>query len=69
MFKKYTAGLLMAVLSMIAMVSPAHAALDAAITTAITAAQTDLLALLTALTVAGAAIWVGRVIYAHFRVK
>lgn len=48
---------------------PAHAALDASISTAITGAQTDLLALLGALTAAGVAIWVGRVIYNHFRVK
>lgn len=48
---------------------PAHAALDAAISTAITGAQTDLLSLMGALTAAGVAIWVGRVIYNHFRVK
>ena len=47
----------------------AHAALDSAVTTAITAAQTDLLALLAALTTAGVAIWVARLIYNKFRVK
>ncbi|MDO8447542.1 MAG: major capsid protein [Rhodoferax sp.] len=48
---------------------PAHAALDAAVTTAITAAQTDLLALFAALTTAGAAIWVARLIYKRFSVR
>jgi hypothetical protein len=46
-----------------------HAALDTAVATAITTAQTDVLALLAALTAAGVAIWVGRVIYNHFRVR
>jgi hypothetical protein len=48
---------------------PAHAALDAAVTTAITTAQTDLLALFSALTAAGVVIWVGKMIYSKFRVK
>lgn len=47
----------------------AHAALDSAVTTAISTAQTDLLALLAALTAAGVAIWIGRTIYNKFRVK
>jgi hypothetical protein len=47
----------------------AHAALDAAVTTAITAAQTDLLALLGALTAAGLAIWVASLIYRKFKPK
>lgn len=45
------------------------AALDTAITTAISTTQTDVLALLAALTTAGAAIWVGRIIYRYFTVK
>ena len=45
------------------------AALPEAVTTAITTTQTDVLALLAALTVAGAAIWVGRIIYRYFTVK
>lgn len=47
-------------------VSQAHAALDAAVTTAITAAQTDLTALYGALTTAGAALFVLRIIYRRF---
>jgi len=47
----------------------AHAALPEGVTTAITGAQTDLLALFGALTAAGVAIWVGRVIYNKFKVK
>jgi len=47
----------------------AFAAVDSAVTTAITAAQTDLLAVLAALTTAGAAIWVARLIYNKFRVR
>lgn len=47
----------------------AHAALDAAVTTAITDGKTDLLALMTALTTAGCAVWVARLIYRHFRVR
>lgn len=46
-----------------------HAALDTAVTTAISSAQTDLLSLMTALTTAGAAIWVGRLIYNKFKVR
>lgn len=47
----------------------AHAALDAAVTTGITTAQTDLLALLAALTTAGIAVFVGRVIYRYFKLR
>lgn len=47
----------------------AHAALPEGVTTAITTAQTDLLALFSALTAAGVAIWVGRVIYNKFKVR
>jgi hypothetical protein len=47
----------------------AHAALDASVTTAITNAQTDMLALFAALTTAGAAIWVARLIYKRFSVR
>lgn len=47
----------------------ANAALDSAVTAAITSAQTDLLALFSALTAAGVAIWVGRLIYRKFAVK
>lgn len=43
-----------------------HAALDAAVTTAITAAQTDLTSLYGALTTAGAALFVLRIIYKRF---
>ena len=45
----------------------ALAALPADVTTAIDAAETDLLALYAALTVVGATIWVARLIYRHFR--
>lgn len=48
---------------------PAAAELPTAVTTAITGAQTDLLALFAALTAAGVAIWVGRIIYNKFRVR
>lgn len=47
----------------------AHAALDVAVTTGITTAQTDLLALLAALTTAGIAVFVGRVIYRYFKLR
>jgi hypothetical protein len=47
----------------------ANAALASAVTEAITTTQTDVLALLAALTVAGAAIWVGRMIYSYFKVR
>jgi len=50
-------------------VSSAHAELPTAVTGAITSAQTDMLALFSALTVAGAAIWVARLIYKRFSVK
>lgn len=49
--------------------SGANAALATAVTDAITTTQTDVLALLAALTVAGAAIWVGRMIYSYFKVR
>lgn len=49
--------------------APAHAALDVAVTTGITEAQTNLLAVYSALTTAGIAIWVGKVIYNKFRVR
>lgn len=45
------------------------AALPVAVTTAIGDAQTDLIALFAALTAAGVAIWVGKLIYARFSVK
>lgn len=54
---------------MLAVVGPAHAELPAAVTTAVTTAQTDMVALYTALTGAGVVIWVGRLIYNRFRVK
>lgn len=46
----------------------AHAALATGITDAIDDAQADMLSLLTALTLAGVAIWVGMVIYRKFKV-
>lgn len=49
--------------------SQAHAALDASITTAITGAQTDLTSLYTALTTAGAALFVLRLIYRKFTIR
>lgn len=51
-----------------AMMAPhmAHAALDEAVTTGITAAKTDLLAVYAALTAAGVAVFVARVIYRLF---
>jgi hypothetical protein len=52
-----------------ASINSAFAALPEAVTTGITTAQTDLLALLAALTAAGIAVWVGKVIYNRFRVK
>lgn len=51
------------------LVGSAHAALSTEVTTAITTAQTDLLALYAALTGAGVAIWVGRLIYRKFVVR
>jgi hypothetical protein len=63
----YFASVMTLALSMLAV--PAHAALDAAISTGIASAQTDLLALFSALTLAGVAIWVGRIIYRKFTVK
>ena len=56
-------------LAVIAMTVPAQAALAVAVTSAITTAQTDLLALLSALTAAGVVVWVARLIYARFRVR
>jgi len=53
----------------LSVVGMANAALDTAVTAAITAAQTDLLALFAALTTAGAAIWVARLIYKRFSVR
>lgn len=47
----------------------ANAALALAVTDAITAGQTDLIALMTALTTAGAAVWVARIIYRHFKLR
>lgn len=55
--------------SLIVGAGSANAALDTAVTTAITTAQTDLLALYAALTAAGVVVWVGRLIYRHFRVR
>lgn len=52
-----------------ASIGSANAALDTAVTAAITTAQTDLLALYAALTTAGVAIWIGRLIYRKFSVK
>lgn len=47
----------------------AHAALDEAVTTGITAAKTDLIAVYAALTTAGVAVFVGRVIYRLFKLR
>jgi hypothetical protein len=68
--KKQTALRLGAIPAVVmASVGSAHAALATEVTTAITSAQTDLLALMGALTTAGVAIWVGRLIYNKFRVR
>lgn len=65
-----SAKLALMVASVVALVAvPAHAALDVAVTTGITEAQTNLLAVYSALTTAGIAIWVGKVIYNKFRVR
>lgn len=69
MFRNRILAAQVAALAFVASALPAHAALDEAVTTAITTAKTDLLALLAALTTAGVAIWVGRLIYNKFRVK
>lgn len=53
--------------SAMGLVGAANAALDTAVTTAITTAQTDLLSLFSALTAAGVAIWVGKLIYNKFK--
>lgn len=50
-------------------VGSVHAALSTEVTTAVTTAQNDLLALYAALTAAGVAIWVGRLIYRKFVVR
>jgi len=47
----------------------AHAELATVVTGGITTSQTDLVALFGALTAAGIAVWVARVVYNHFRVK
>lgn len=47
----------------------ANAALSTEVTTAITTAQGDLIALFGALTTAGVAIWVARLIYRKFAVR
>lgn len=47
----------------------AHAALPEGVTTAITTAQTDMVALFAALTATGVVIWVARVIYNKFKVR
>lgn len=67
--KKLYAAFLAVLALMMALMSPAHAALDVAVTGAITSAQTDLLALYSALTTAGVAIWLGYIIYKKFKVK
>lgn len=54
---------------LLSLLGSAHAALPAGVETAIEGVQTDLLALLAALTTAGIAIWVGTVIYRRFKVK
>ncbi|WP_296511240.1 hypothetical protein [Rhodoferax sp.] len=68
---KQTKMLRLAVMSAAAAASvgSANAALDSAVTAAITTAQGDLLALYGALTAAGVAIWIGRLIYRKFTVK
>lgn len=62
-----------AALSALALVSGlsqnAMAALDPAVTAAITTAQGDIISLLVALTTAGAAIWVATMIYRRFKVR
>ena len=67
--KNFQAAKLALVGSVASMAAASHAALDTAVTTAITTAQTDILSLLTALTGAGVAIWVGRLIYRKFTVR
>lgn len=53
----------------LALVQQSHAAIDAAVTTAITGAQTDLLSLTATLTGVGVAIWVAMLIYNRFKAK
>ena len=69
MNKFTSAKLAIVLLAVMAMTVPAQAALAVAVTSAITTAQTDLLALLSALTAAGVVVWVARLIYARFRVR
>lgn len=61
-FRAVSGGLLMVSVA-------AHAALPADVTTAITTAETDIVALITALTSAGVVVWVASVIYGRFRVR
>lgn len=60
---------LAAVAALAGLMGSAHAALPEAVTTSITTAQTDLVALYAALTAAGVIIWVGRLIYRKFTVR
>ena len=63
--------LMLSVLTVLLSAFPAlsFAALDAAVETGITAAKTDLLALLAALTTAGIAVFVGKVVYRYFKLR
>lgn len=65
--KRFGAVVPVALLSVVG--GSAHAALAAAVTDAIDAAETDMLALYAALTAAGVLIWVGRLVYRHFTVR
>lgn len=69
MFKKVQTLFLAFIGLMLGFMSSSHAALSTEVTTAITTAQTDLLALYAALTAAGVVIWVGRLIYRKFVVR
>ena len=69
MVKKLVSRLALVPAVVMAGAGSAHAALDAAVSTGITTAQTDLLALLSALTSAGIAVFVGRVIYRYFKLR
>lgn len=55
--------------AVLAVSQSAHAALSTEVTSAITTAQGDMIALFGALTTAGVAIWVARLIYRKFAVK
>jgi hypothetical protein len=70
MFKKIARGLKALALSAVAIVgagvSTANAAVDAAVTTAITDGQADMLTILGALTLMAAAVYVARWILARF---